>query len=182
MFAAESARVPFGVPIGPLGETHRVFCVARSPLAAVPSIIGENRVKKSYRFRRNHLRRILGHDILPEEIVDPLFCAVISYVYWFELCLSHNPSVIFRVDRESDDQQLGDFVGRRIVRSDDIYRNSRPRRKRKLTFEPADLCRLPNDLLVRFAVIATKLGYAEDALQVATLLETVSAQGPLEHT
>lgn len=166
MLPAERYRNPYGDAIGPLEDFSRIFCVARSPLAAINSIIPENADTASYSFRTRILRNRF-EIILPTEAEDPdgIQSAVMSYTLWYELCMSFLPQLIYRVDRPEDDALLADYVGRSVRRSDEIGRNSRPKR-RATHFTPDALDSLPHDWLLRFAEMAEGLGYPDDAAMI----------------
>ncbi|WBU60110.1 hypothetical protein [Paracoccus albus] len=163
MLPGERYRNPYRDAIGPLGDFHRIFCVARSPLDAMNSIIPENADRSSFAFRRDILSARFS-ETLPERQSDPegILSSVISYTLWFELCMSFLPQLIYRVDRPEDDALLADYVGKPIIRSEEINRNSRPK-KRSASFTPEKLAGFPDEWLVRFADIAKGLGYPEDA-------------------
>jgi hypothetical protein len=169
MLPAERYRNPYRDALGPIGGFNRIFCVTRSPLEAIPSIIPENATSLSFNFRKNILRAKFG-ETLPAQKTDEtrLLAAVMSYTLWFELCMSFLPQIIYRVDRPEDDALLSEYVGRPLLRSDEIYRNSRPK-ARVRDFTPAQLAALPPDWLRRFAAIAEGLGYPEDAAIIAGL-------------
>lgn len=162
MLPGRRYRNPFGDAIGPIDEFRNILCTARSPLQAIPSIIPENHPGPSLRFRRQVLREHLGESGIGNPRANPVQSAVESYTKWFELCLSFNPSVIFRVDVPDDDLLLSDFVGAKITRSNDVHRNSRPKIRSK-SFSPRDLIKVDRDLISRLAVVSRRLGYQEDA-------------------
>lgn len=175
MLPAERYRNPYRDALGPIGHFNNIFCVARSPLDAIPSIIPENRVALSFTFRRSTLRAKF-QETLPGPKADPdgLLAGVASYTLWFELCMSFLPQLIYRVDRPQDDALLSEYVGRPVLRSDDIKRNSRPA-KRAAAITPDQLATLPPEWLERFAIIAEGLGYPEDA---AIILGSASDRAP----
>jgi len=167
MLPAERYRNPFNDAIGPLASFPNIFCIARSPLAAIPSIIPENHARESYKFRRHVIRERFGADHFAAlRKHGPVSVAIASYTCWFELCLGFRPGVIFRVDREADDALLSEFLGTPVRRNDDIPRNSRPARRNK-DFAPEMLADVPEPWLDRLAALCGRLGYDEDAAQIA---------------
>lgn len=168
MLPAERYRNPYCEALGPLGDFRNIFCVTRSPLAAIPSIVPENNLAPSFRFRRDVLTAKFD-ETLPDAEADPtrLLASVISYTLWFELCMSFLPQLIYRVDRPEDDALLSEYVGRPVIRNDKIRRNSRPAQRAE--FVPDHLAALPRDWLLRIAVIAEGIGYPEDAATITAL-------------
>lgn len=166
-------RNPFGDAIGPLNDFRNVFCVTRSPLQAIPSIIPENNHGASLRFRRRILRGHFGENCIKNPRANRVRAAVETYTKWFELCLSFKPSLIFRVDVPEDDLLLSNLVGAEITRSDGVHRNSRPR-IRSTNFSPTDLINIDRDLTSRLADISRKLGYIEDAEVIEKTCEAPS--------
>ena len=63
------------------------------------------------------------------------------------------------------DALLADYVGRPVRRSEEIGRNSRPKR-RATHFTPDALDSLSHDWLLRFAEMAEGLGYPDDAAMI----------------
>ena len=172
MLPGERYRNPYRDAIGPLGGFHRIFCVVRSPLDAINSIIPENADKSSFAFRRDILSARFT-ETLPDKQDDPqgILTAIISYTLWFELCMSFLPQLIYRVDRPEDDVLLAEYVGAPIVRSDEINRNSRPK-KRSASFTPGKLADIPDEWLLRFAEITEGLGYPDDAATIRKFIVT----------
>ena len=127
--ASGAERVPFGEAVGPLAGYARVFCVARKPLDAMPSIQGENGKPRSIGFRSRTLNTAFDGDVLPGQPDDSLASAVRSYVYWYRLCLRATPGLIFRVDVGDDLDRLAEFVGRPLSLVEAPRRNSRPKRR-----------------------------------------------------
>lgn len=163
MLPGEKYRNPFYDAIGPLAAFPNIFCIARAPLSAIFSIIPENRVHPSYSFRRVIIQQKFGQDYLGGESVNAeIMHAVVSYTLWFELCLSFNPSLIYRIEQVADDELLSNFVGQQIVRNEKVERNSRPGR-RDNSFSQNDLRHIPKEWLFRLAAVTRRLGYDEDA-------------------
>lgn len=164
MLAGERYQNPYYDALGKLEGFRNIFCVARSPLAAIPSIIPENAVRRSFRWRMQVLRDKTGKNPMRDPAVrgNPLLCAVVSYTLWFELSLRFDPRIIYRVDVPADDAVLSRFIGRTVTRSDGTERNSRPK-VRYTDFAPDMLAELPSHWLRRFSSLAGELGYPEDA-------------------
>lgn len=164
MLPAEKYNYPYKRDaLGPLGGFSRIFCIARSPLASINSIIPENDAKPSFQLRKEIIRKRFGHDFLPAaDDSTGILTSIISYTLWFELCMSFLPDFIYRVDHPEDDRLLSDYVGKILTRNDKIRRNSRPD-IRATRFAPSLLPQFPKEWLIRYATIAEGLGYPEDA-------------------
>lgn len=171
MAVAEREIVPYGSGIDKL-RGHKAFCAVRSPLAAIPSIIPENGRPRSLAWRAQVIWEKRKVDICSRPFVPPnnIALAVASYVHWFELCLERKPKVIFRIDREEDDARLGEFVGRDLRRTPDLRTNARPR-VRFQGFKPQMIARAGSELVTRFADLADRLGYPEDAATIRAQLD-----------
>jgi hypothetical protein len=167
MLAGERYRNPFYDALGSLEGYRNIFCVARSPLASIPSIIPENRIRRSFKWRMNVLKEKTSEDPLQDPATrgNQMARAVLSYTLWFELSLRFNPRIIFRVDVPADDAVLSRFVGHEVARSPETARNSRPD-VRYGGFSPDMLVAVPSDLLRRFSSIASELGYPSDAATI----------------
>ena len=168
MLIGERARNPWGDALGSLQGFRRTFCVARSPMTAIPSIVPENRKPRSLRFRSSVLQKKSNWK-LPSDLGEPSICeielAVRSYVAWYELILQIKPATIYRVDRGEDDELLSDFVGMTVRRNENIKRNSRPYLE-KPSFVVGDLEDLSKSLTSRLITLAERLGYPEEAKEI----------------
>lgn len=162
--AAERAAVPFGQSSMGKLKGHRIFCAVRSPVESIPSIVPENERPRSIAWRAQVIWERTKVDICSLPAVPPnrIALAVASYVHWFEICLAHKPGIVFRIDRNEDDALLSDFAGREVRRSKAVRTNARPR-LRFDAFKPRMLWRAGPDLLTRFAGLADRFGYPEDA-------------------
>ncbi|RNF33872.1 hypothetical protein [Paracoccus methylarcula] len=156
--------VPWGHAIGPLTEEFRLFCVARSPLAAIGSILPENNNRRSIGWRAMVIWEKLGIDIFSRSEVPQtgLGLAFASYAYWYRMALDLRPGIIFRVDRQEDDAGLAAFVGQPLQRGSGIETNSRPHIRRD-DWRIEELSDFPRPLLYTAIDVADALGYPEDA-------------------
>ena len=68
----------------------------RNPFDAIPSIIIENRVERSYNFRRNHIINALDIDL--DDYRTDLERAVASLVFWDRIVQSQRPAATFKVE------------------------------------------------------------------------------------
>ncbi len=160
--ASEETEVPWGQALGVLRRDYDVFCVARSPLASLPSIVPEVQVRRTYRFIRKVINEKYNSDALPTIWQDPFRNSVLSYCYWYDLCLSLRPDIIFRVDELEDDNILSEYTGVKISRTDSINKNHKPHRK-KPQLADDDYKLLPREDLERLCDIADRLGYPDEA-------------------
>lgn len=165
MLIAEREANPWGDALGSLKPYCRRFLIARSPLNAMASVMGENLDIRSFAWRVQVIWESLAIDLLAPEVIPQtsLAWAVASYTLWYEMAMATNPLFIFRVDKQDDDKILSEGLGVPIHRSDSIPRNSRPERHAGNHFEPQMLSSLPRSWTIRFAAVAQLLGYPEDA-------------------
>ncbi|WP_424833007.1 hypothetical protein [Ruegeria sp.] len=169
MLPGEKYRNPFHDAIGPLNGFAKIFLVARSPFASIPSIVPENRRGKSLRFRRQVLRERLGTDpIGGDNSASDVVRAVASYVNWFELCLTFKPKIIFRVDRD-DNAILSDFLDHAVLQTGSVNRNSRPEARGKAVSPEELVQHIPDDLLSRLLTLSETLGYSDEVASVRNL-------------
>lgn len=109
MFAAQDLVAPFGTGPGaaPLNVTfHRTVHHLRNPFDAVPSIMTENNVTLSFRYRRAHVEDVFGFDLLRYD--RALDRAVASYLFWNKLIELRRPNLTFRI--EDQDKLLIDYL------------------------------------------------------------------------
>lgn len=160
--------VPWGHAIGPLAEDFRLFCIARSPLAAMGSILPENDNRRSIGWRATVIWEKLGVDMFSHSEVPQtgLGFALASFAYWYRIALDLRPEIIFRVDREEDDASLTSFLGRPVQRSSGIELNSRPHIRRE-NWRISQLSNFPRPLLYTAIDVAEALGYPEDAKAIS---------------
>ena len=172
MLAGEKYRNPYYDALGPLSHFKRIFLVARSPIAAIPSIIPENAPGRSLRFRRGIVRERFGTDLIGARgAKHELVRAVTSYVCWFEICLQLSPQLIFRIDRE-DVGLLSDFVGKELLLSENIDRNSRPAiRAGDISYDEL-VGLVPSEWINRLAGVCDKLGYEIESEEIRIRNET----------
>ena len=165
--------VPWGRSIpNPDGiKEKKVFCVVRSPLKAIPSIIPENQNIRSFAFRSQVIWDKLGIDLASDRRwrKRPVSTAIASYAFWYQVNLLMKPEFIFRIDKPDDDAALGSFVGAEISRDDEIHRNSRPKR-RGPEFTTDQLDGVHPTLLEALAELARKFNYVEDAEAIEAFL------------
>lgn len=170
MLVAERLANPWGHAIGPLAP-HRCFVVARSPLAAIPSIMGEDLEPLSQAWRAEVIRQRTGLDLRdPAQVPQtPAGRAAASYAQWYAMVLARPAAVVFRIDRPEDDAALGAFAGRPVRRTPDIPTNARPTRYDRVTWAPDMLAALPAPLAATLIDVTRRLGYPEDAERIAAL-------------
>lgn len=167
--ASEADRVPWGHSLGMLKRSFDVFCVARSPISAIPSIVPEVMRPRSYNFISKTINQVHGYEALPRASTDDFLKAALSYCYWYDLCLSFKPEIIFRVDVPDDDKALSDYVGRMVKRTNKTRRNHKPNHD-KPDISTNDYRKLPLKVLTMLSDISQRLGYETDAASLRTLV------------
>jgi hypothetical protein len=95
----------------------------RDPCAAIPSIMLENTNAQSLGFRRFHIFRALGIDIMKRR--DPVERAAESYLCWMRLVERRNPRFVLRIEHIFDD----------LLKHEDILRTA------GIAFGPEQLAR-----------------------------------------
>lgn len=170
MQAARRGPSPWGTTFTEYPENSKIFLVARSPLAALNSVATESREYRSIGFRSQVIWDRCGIDIFawnqqtsPPRTYDFFGWGVMSLAYWYEICFQERPEMIFRVDREQDDQLLSNFLGKEITREGKkIWRNEKPGIK-KLEYSIEELARVPKQHLNQLINVSELLGYPDDA-------------------
>ncbi|MEP3347403.1 MAG: hypothetical protein ABJN34_07690 [Litoreibacter sp.] len=149
----------------PLKDTDYVFCAVRSMVAAIPSVMAENRVEGSLKFRRDILMNYYGIDITNGKDVpqNEISVALAGMTLWYELCLTKKPEFIFRIDRPEDDEKLNHHFNIEVSRSSISKRNSRPKLKQDINFSHEMLDIVSVRWLKRSAELSRKIGYDNDA-------------------
>ena len=142
----------------------KYFIIAKSPLDAMLSVIGENNNWKSLSWRRLAIKDKLGIDIFDENVTtqDAVGLAVASLYYWYQICFSFDYEFIYRVDDHTDNKLLSELLGKRITRQKDVHRNSHPERYAGFSYTTQDLNNLSQDWKSRLAELCEKLGYPKD--------------------
>ena len=142
----------------------KYFIIAKSPLDAMLSVIGENNNWKSLSWRRLAIKDKLGIDIFDENVTtqDAVGLAVASLYYWYQICFSFDYEFIYRVDDHTDNKLLSELLGKRITRKKDVHRNSHPERYAGFSYTTQDLNNLSQDWKSRLAELCEKLGYPKD--------------------
>lgn len=103
MFVADDIITPFGTGYGSAPANCKFTVTAlclRDPFAAASSIIIENRVTDSFRYRRSHIQAVFGFDLLMYE--NALDRAMASYLFWNKLAELRTPDLVFRIEDEGD--------------------------------------------------------------------------------
>lgn len=163
MAISERKRVPWGDSYGRI-DPHEVsiFLVARSPLTAIGSIMGEDLNRRSFAWRAQVLWERADVDICSARQVPQtdLGHAVASYTLWFEECLRFDPQLIFRVDHTEDDAALSTLTGVNVVRTPEVPRNSRPGKHKLIDYSPERLQTLPPRWFDKLSAVGQALGYA----------------------
>jgi hypothetical protein len=105
MMAVESHNYPWG---GALNKNTYVFDktihLIRNPFNSFPSIILENKYSvnnNSYKFRKKFINSILSIDLTPYEH-DDLQLAILTYIYWNQICTLNNPDYIIKIENLND--------------------------------------------------------------------------------
>ncbi len=119
MFAADDEHYPYakGEYARSRRYTHFRYIIhhVRSPFDAIPSLIVENQYsEKSFEFRRKHIQRYFGIDLVD---LSPLDAAVASFIYWNRIIELMNPKIVIRI--ETDQRKLFQFLKRKkLIKSD----------------------------------------------------------------
>ncbi len=178
MQVAKRRAGPWGNTLAEYPPDTKLFLVARSPLAALNSVATENQQTRSIGFRSQLIWDRRGVDLFVwdnqtagEGIYDHFGWAVMSMAYWFDICLEEidaqqNPGVVFRIEHSEDDDRLGDFLGRRIVRDGkQIWQNRYGSHKKssRLQYPMDELRRVPKVHLAKLVAVTARLGYPADA-------------------
>lgn len=103
MFAVDSWNYPFGIEYASNNKYvkfDRIVQHIRNPFEALPSIIVENRVSKSFAFRDRHIRRYLG--ISMNDYDSEVNKAALSFLGWHLMCQEKKPEMIFRVEDQAE--------------------------------------------------------------------------------
>lgn len=103
MFAVDSWDFPFGNGYANSTFYNRFDHVVqhiRNPFDAIPSIIVENRVSRSYAFRDKFIRERFG--ISMNDFSSEVNRAALSFVCWNLICEEKKPEIVFRVEDEGD--------------------------------------------------------------------------------
>lgn len=164
---------PWGHAIGPIAGDFRLFCIARSPLAALGSILPENNNRRSIGWRASVIWDKLGIDLFSHSEVPQtnVGFALASFAFWYRIALDLKPEIIFRVDRTADDSILSAFLGKPVIRSPGIEKNSRPLVRRD-DWRLSELADFPRPLLYTAIDVAEELGYPEDAKVIAAQIQS----------
>ena len=103
MFTVEDLNPPYPLRdrVTPVNTTFEYTLLhVRNPAEAVPSVMLENAIGRSFSFRRQHILRECGVDIATyRTAIDR---AVASIVYWTEIGLRRTPDWIIPVERAEE--------------------------------------------------------------------------------
>lgn len=175
--ASLRAEVPWGDGVTSFSAADKVFLVARSPLETLNSVLIENNQIRSIGFRASVIYERFGIDLFSaknqltvEPHYDFMSWAVQSLIYWYELCFTHNPEIIFRVDVVSDDLKLSSFLNSEISR---VGKNLRRNYKsfHLDNYPVGKLSDQPVERLEKFIELAIRLGYESDAHRIQEMLK-----------
>ncbi len=133
MMAVRCFQYPFGnVKNGAQFYFKNIVHIVRNPFSAIGSIILENKHSpngKSYRFRRDHIKLVLGI-VLPEfekvlkmNVVDSTELAIKTFLYWNKICTLCNPTVICQIENIKPIQVFNKFGRKLYADSDAIHTN-----------------------------------------------------------
>jgi hypothetical protein len=103
MFAVPDLRAPFGTDYGGAPLNSRFNAVVhhlRDPFEAAASIMLENNVTVSFRYRRAHIEAEFGFDLFRYDLA--LDRAMASYLFWNKLCEVRAPHFTFRIEQDGD--------------------------------------------------------------------------------
>jgi hypothetical protein len=151
MFAVEDMRAPFGREYGlwPMSTSFKVIIHhLRDPFDAIPSIMSENRIELSMRYRTRHIEDIFGFDIA--QLETQIDRAVASYLFWNKIIEMRRPKFWFRI--EDDVEKLFEFLA---VTFPDQVDLTRPR-------QPLKRANLHNDHFTKFGVVNKAVLEAKD--------------------
>ena len=168
-------ELPWGDPVTFFEKDSKKFLVARSPLAALNSVVIECLQTRSIGFRAAVIYENLGLDIFaqhrqrtPEIQHDYMTWSVLSLVHWYEICFSRGVDLVFRVDVESDDLKLSEYLNHRITREKhDIPRNHKPFQLHG--YPVGELEQQDRERLIALADLSENLGYPEDADRLSAM-------------
>lgn len=102
LFAVRDLNMPTlgGHVISPEASYSTVFdytlAYVRNPYEAIPSIMLENRVERSYNYRRNHILSELDIDI--DDYKSDIERALASYLFWNKIVERKAPTTTFKVE------------------------------------------------------------------------------------
>jgi hypothetical protein len=174
--ASLRSDLPWGNGVTDFEAGAKIFLVARSPLGALNSVVTECMQIRSIGFRASVIYEHFDVEIFSQanqRIAEPHFdymtWSVLSLIYWYELCFSHNPEIIFRVDHSEDDKILTEYLGHEVSRENKSIRvNKKPYSTGDYPIgriEDQDSSRL--ELLADMCI---RLGYEEDAKKLKSFL------------
>lgn len=175
--ASLRSNLPWGDGVTEFSPDSKIFLVARSPLAALNSVVIECLQTRSIGFRASVIYEQTGVEIFaqseqrtPEIQHDFMTWSVLSLIHWYEICFSRNPEMIFRVDQVKDDFALSDYLGRTITRDGkQVHRNHKPF---ELNGYPVgDLADQGIERLTKFRNLCEKLGYPKDVEVIESLIQ-----------
>jgi hypothetical protein len=173
--ASLRSQLPWGDGVTEFLPDSKIFLVARSPLAALNSVLIECLQTRSIGFRAAVIFEQTGVEIFaeseqrtPEIQHDYMSWSVLSLIHWYEICFSRKPEMIFRVDEERDDVALSEYLGRTIDRDGkSVHRNHKPF---ELNGYPiGDLSDQGFERLTKLRDLCEKLGYPKDVKVLETL-------------
>ena len=164
---------PWGVPsYKAMPEDTCVFLVTRSPISSILSVIGENKIPISFKWRRKVILEEFGVDICSKKIgKGPVAQAVGSLFYWYELCKTHPLSYIYRVDIVEQDLDLSEFLHKEIRRGPEVETNSKPERHNWNHFVMEDLNYLTPQWVRNLQDMCDWLGYEQDIEKISEAVD-----------
>ncbi|MBG9386529.1 hypothetical protein [Caenimonas aquaedulcis] len=96
MSVVADLQYPFGESTLDGIDFEHTLLHVRDPRDAIPSIVLENGIARSFAFRRQHILRATGEDIARYD--RPLERATASYVHWHRMALDLQPEAVIRVE------------------------------------------------------------------------------------
>lgn len=165
-------------------KESKLFAIVRSPINSVLSVVRENDIPNSLIWRRKHIKNETGYDIIPEidyrhidslerqAKIIKLKVAIDSMYYWYSIILDHHPEIIYRVDNIEDDNLLGEFVGSRIVRDENIWKNSSALADDTKTLDSYDIKLLGPEHVSKLLQMLGEFQYDKDYHRISELVNS----------
>lgn len=140
----------------------------RDPREAIPSIIRDNIYSPpSYQYRKNVIKQNFSIDM--DTFDSHLERAVVSYIYWNELCLGLNPDITYRIE-DQETLLIEELRQSRLIVFDDSLNHPVPKninenkkyngvRYSKIAIGDSDFAEISTTLLNKLNYYCAKFGY-----------------------